>query len=130
MSAAVRKTTILIVEDDPNLRELYRRLLVTAGYAAIAVEDGLDALRLMERQVPSLVVLDLALPRLPGQDVARELRAQAATRHIPIVIVTGTDARDLTATDFPFVLRKPVEPDALLAAVDDGLRRARAQSLA
>lgn len=70
---------ILIVEDDPQLRELYRNALRTAGYGVAAVEDGADALRQIEHSKPALVVLDLALPRVDGRDVHRELKARPDT---------------------------------------------------
>ncbi|OFW14866.1 MAG: hypothetical protein A3H29_14470 [Acidobacteria bacterium RIFCSPLOWO2_02_FULL_67_21] len=117
-----RKATLLVVEDDHALRELYRATLIAAGYAVVAVEDGIDALRYVDGRIPSLIVLDLALPRLAGHDVQRELASRAETRHIPIIVVTGTDTRDLRVTDFDGVLRKPVTTDALVAAVDRGLR--------
>jgi CheY-like chemotaxis protein len=115
---------VLVVEDDAALREVYRQALVAAGYRSVAVEDGFDALSRIELapELPAVVVLDMALPRLDGRDVVRELRAQEGTRHIPILIVTGTDTRDLDAREFYGVLRKPIDPETLVNAVDDCLR--------
>ena len=124
MLPSPRKTTLLVVEDDHALRELYRATLIGAGYAVVAVEDGIDALRYVDGHIPSLIVLDLSLPRLGGHDVQRELASRAETRDIPIIVVTGTDTRDLRVTDFDGVLRKPITTDALVAAVDRGLRTA------
>jgi CheY-like chemotaxis protein len=114
---------ILVVEDDPTLRDLYRTSLTIARYSVTAVEDGLDALRRIESDPPDLIVLDMALPRLGGRDVQQELAAHADTRHIPILVVTGSDTRDLNPADFRCILQKPVTPDALVAAVDDCLLR-------
>ena len=121
-SSAWRK--VLIVEDDPQLREMYRMALRAAGHAVVAVEDGTDALRQIEQAVPDLVVLDLALPRLGGHDVYRELKARPDTQDIPIVVVTGTDLSEAEARDFAFVLRKPCDSDRLVSAVQQCLRRA------
>ena len=77
----------------------------------------------MATRAPHAVVLDLALPRLDGRDVSRELRARADTRDIPIVVVSGTDMRDLDLEDFACVLRKPIHPEALVYAVERCLRR-------
>jgi DNA-binding response OmpR family regulator len=123
-----RKTTVLVVEDDRAMRELFRQVLVSAGYAVVAVEDGIDALRSIEREVPKVVILDLGLPRLGGRDVQRELTAHAETSRIPIVVVTGSDVSDLSSADFACVLRKPISADALVAAVDTCLRQPRSRS--
>jgi two-component system phosphate regulon response regulator PhoB len=120
---------VLIVEDDPQLREMYRMALRAAGYAVIAVEDGADALRQIDQAIPALVVLDLGLPRLAGRDVHRELKARTDTRDIPIVIVTGTDISETDAKDFACVLRKPCDADRLVAAVDQCVRRANGGQL-
>jgi two-component system phosphate regulon response regulator PhoB len=121
-SSAWRK--VLIVEDDPQVREMYRLALRAAGHVVAAVEDGTDALRQIEQAVPALVVLDLALPRLGGHDVYCELKARPDTRDIPIVVVTGTDLSEAEAKDFAYVLRKPCDGDRLVTAVAQCLRRA------
>jgi CheY-like chemotaxis protein len=125
---APHKTTVLVVEDDPDLRALYRTSLTVAGYAVVAVEDGIDALRHIEGSgIPGAVILDLALPRLSGRDVHRELAAHPATSKIPIVVVTGSDISDLNKREFACVLRKPVHVESLLYAVQKclGGRRSR-----
>jgi CheY-like chemotaxis protein len=120
-----RNSTVLVVEDDPTLREFYRTTLTAAGYTVIAVEDGLDALRRIDHRAPQAVVLDLSLPRVDGRDVSRELKARPDTRGIPIIVVSGTDMKDLDPKDFACVLRKPVDPEALIAAIEQCLRTAR-----
>ena len=118
-----RRKTVLIVEDDPQLRELYKTALTMAGFVVVAVADGLDALRRIDAAdpLPSAVVLDMELPRLHGRDVQRELAAHANTRQIPIVVVSGTDTRGLNPSDFACVLRKPIQPEQLVKAIDDCL---------
>jgi two-component system, sensor histidine kinase and response regulator len=115
---------ILVVEDDPDLRVFYRQVLMISGYTVIAVEDGIDALRRIETDPPDLVILDIELPRLGGRDVQQELAAHTATRHIPIVVVSGTDTKTLDPAAFFCILRKPVTAEGLVAAVDECLRRA------
>src|SRR5438128_6461335 len=117
-----RKTIVLVVEDDGNLRQLYRSVLTFAGYIVISVQDGVDALRYVEAESPGLVVLDLGLPRLNGRDVQRELAAHSETQNIPIIVVSG-DPGDINAADFACVLRKPIDPQDLLEAVQRCLRR-------
>ena len=114
---------ILIVEDDPQLRDLYRSALRTAGYVVAAVEDGADALRQIEQSTPALVVLDLSLPRVDGRDVNRELKSRPETRNIPVVVVSGAEISAEDAKDFAWVCRKPCDADRLVSAVDQCLRR-------
>lgn len=117
-----RDAIILVVEDDPELRNLYRAALRSAGYAVFAVDDGIDALEYVEQTMPAAIVLDLGLPRLDGRDVQRELAAQGHTERIPIVVVTG-QTEGINEGDFACVLRKPVEPEALVGAVQNCLDR-------
>src|SRR5687767_14300582 len=101
MPPPAKPVVVLVVEDDPTLRDLYRSALSSSGYAVVAVEDGLDALRAIDGAlVPSAVVLDLELPRLGGRDVYQELRSQAVTSATPVIIVTGSDTSDLNPKDF------------------------------
>ena len=112
------------MEDDRDLREFYRSALAAEGYAVVAVEDGFDALRVIDgATLPTAVVLDLELPRLGGRDVYRELRDHAETSIIPIVIVTGSDTRDLDPAHFACILKKPISADALIQAVRRCIRK-------
>jgi DNA-binding response OmpR family regulator len=122
------QATILLVEDDAELRRFYRTALPAVGYAVVAVEDGLDALEQIETAIPDAVVLDLALPRLSRRDVRRELAAHHATANIPIIVVTGTEADDLDAEEFACVLRKPANIDALITAVGKCITNAKERS--
>jgi CheY-like chemotaxis protein len=125
MLPSVKRVIVLVVEDDKELRELYRSTLTIAGYVVPAVEDGLDALRLIDQGImPSAMVLDMGLPRLGGHDVAREFRAHGETRSIPIVVVTGSDT-DVDEREFACVLRKPLTPQALADAVAKSLDERR-----
>ena len=116
------KGTILVVEDDPQLRTFYRSALMIYDYKVITAADGVEALHRIESDAPDLVVLDLGLPRLSGRDVRRELAAHIITENIPIVVVTG-DTRDLDPTEFTCVLRKPVTTEALIDAVANCLKK-------
>jgi two-component system phosphate regulon response regulator PhoB len=121
----LRGESVLVVEDDPALREMYRSVLRSAGYAVVAVNDGAAALRHVDSWRPSAVVLDLALPHVGGRDVHRELKTRNETRDIPVIVVSGTDMSDLDAAEFASLLPKPIDPDALVRNVEYALRRAR-----
>jgi CheY-like chemotaxis protein len=112
----------LVVEDDPDLRTVYRTALRGAGFVVFAVDDGIDALQYVEQTMPAAVVLDLGLPRLDGRDVQRELASDPATARIPIVVVTGQTTQ-ISEGDFACVLQKPIDPDALVSAVQKCIAR-------
>ncbi len=87
---------VLVVEDDPVLRELERRTLEKAGWRVVVAADGELALAQMERETPRLVVLDLLMPKLDGFAVVEQLKHRPAWREVPVVVVT---AADLTEAD-------------------------------
>jgi len=116
-----RAATVLVVEDDPQLRELYRSVLVGSRYNVSMASDGLAALNMIETRRPDVVVLDLGLPRVSGWDVYRDLRARHETETLPIIIVTANELRDIRRDDIACVLEKPIDPFRLVTAVDDAL---------
>jgi DNA-binding response OmpR family regulator len=115
-----RRNTVLIVEDDADLRRMYRTALAIAGFGVQEAGDGFDALQLLDRDPPDLVVLDLTLPAISGFVVRQEIAASAHTRAIPVVVVTAADVSP-RQLDVPCVLRKPVSPDRLINAVRECL---------
>lgn len=112
---------ILIVEDDVDLRRIFRTALSLAGYEVEATGDGIEALHLIDNRAPDLVVLDLILRSLDGLSIQQELASQAITRSVPIVIVTGSSI-DTDSLDVSCVLHKPVMPDQLVRTVNHCLR--------
>lgn len=111
-----RPQTILVVEDDEDLRRLFRIALSMAGYNVVEAGDGMQALRWIDHSPPDLVILDLLLPRISGLVVQQEIAAHALTRQIPIVIITGS-AIAVDDLQVACVLRKPVSPDRLVETV-------------
>jgi two-component system phosphate regulon response regulator PhoB len=102
-----RKQTILVVEDDPQLRRLYWQALTFEGFHVITAEDGQTALECLDHQLPALVVLDLNVPRISGWDIHRELMSKPETRTIPVIVVTAADPADVV-TQAAALLVKPV----------------------
>ena len=111
-----RKQTILVVEDDQDLRRLFRTALTLAGYEVQEAGDGLEALHKIDHTPPDLVVLDVVLPRMSGLVVQQEIAAHVLTRQIPVVIITGS-AIELGETGATCLLRKPISPDQLVDTV-------------
>jgi len=110
------RQALLIVEDDPDLRRLFRTALALSGFDVREAADGLDALKRIDEGRPDAVVLDLMMPRVDGFAVLDDLVAQTHTRHIPVIVVTAS-AAEVSSINVACVLRKPVQPDALIHAV-------------
>jgi CheY-like chemotaxis protein len=112
------RRTILVVEDDEDLRRMYRAALMLAGFDVRESADGFRALHALDQKpAPSCIVLDLMLPVLSGQAVKHELASSAEMRDIPVLVVTGSDA-DVAHLGATLLLRKPVSPDQLVDAVE------------
>ena len=127
VTAPRRGTTVLVVEDDPTLREFYRTALSSERFNVISVGDGFDALVWLDQHVPDAIVLDLSLVHVDGRDVHHEVRGRAETRHIPIVVVTGRQTTDFDKNERVCVLNKPITAEALVAALTHCLNRRGAQ---
>jgi CheY-like chemotaxis protein len=106
---------ILVVDDEPDLRFIMRRIFERAGHEVVDAGHGAAALACLGESRPDLVVTDMMMPVMNGQELIRRLRADPATAQIPILAVTGNgelagaaDAR----------LAKPYQPDQILAAAN------------
>jgi cyclic di-GMP phosphodiesterase len=112
---------ILLVDDEPALRELLRVTFEGADVAVVEAESGEEALAELARELPDALVLDLRLPGIGGADLCRRLRREEPTSELPIVVLSGGDeadlqrARDAGADE---VIRKPFSPLELLAIVE------------
>jgi signal transduction histidine kinase/CheY-like chemotaxis protein len=92
--------TVLVVDDDPRLRDSIGHMLQEAGYAVLTASDGQEGIELARRHGPGLVMLDLLMPNISGFEVVAALRADAGTRKIPILVLT---AKDLTAAEWAYL---------------------------
>ncbi len=91
---------VLVIEDEPNISEAIRFILTRDGWQVEVEADGLAALERLRAAPPDALILDLMLPDMDGFDVLRRLRAEDATRHVPVLMLTakGQSAdRDLAA---------------------------------
>jgi two-component system phosphate regulon response regulator PhoB len=117
--------TILLVEDDPDIRELVAYKLTRGGFEVVEAADGFAALQAARTRPPDAVILDMGLPRLSGIEVCRELRAAPATAAVPIIMLTGAvrlqeleQAYAAGASDY---LVKPFSPRELQRRVEAAL---------
>jgi DNA-binding response OmpR family regulator len=116
---------VLIVEDDPDVREMLAALLVTEGFYAVAAEDGLEALHLLRAvrhrapQIPCLILLDLMMPRLSGNEFRRAQLGDPTVAAVPVAVMSGAVDLEQRAQSLGAVatLAKPIDCEILLAIV-------------
>jgi CheY-like chemotaxis protein len=118
--------TILVCDDEDSLRELIRAVLGD-GYAYLEARDGDEALEILAREEPEVVILDLMLPRTSGTEVLAAVRADPRLAGLHVVVVSAWShmEREALAAGADRFVAKPFEPDDLVAVVDE-LLRARA----
>lgn len=121
------KMNVLIVEDEADILQLLKYNVESAGFEVSTAEDGYEALSLARRQLPDLVLLDLMIPGLDGFEVCRELKRNAETKHIPIIMLTAKGEEidrivglELGADDY---VVKPFSPRELTLRIRAVLRR-------
>ena len=131
MVAAAQK--ILVVEDEPDIRKLVRYHLAQERYQVVEAEDGEQALKLIQRERPNLVVLDLMLPGLSGQELCKILRNHPDTATLPILMLTAKAGEadkvlglETGADDY---ITKPFSPREMVARVKAILRRAELRTV-
>ena len=112
---------VLVVEDYQDAREMYAAYLQFSGFDVAEAGNGVEAVEKATELLPDIVLMDLALPRMDGWEATRRLKADARTRHIPVVALTGhalaghaDGAREAGCDAF---VTKPCLPDALVAEI-------------
>jgi two-component system phosphate regulon response regulator PhoB len=121
------KATILVVDDEEDIRELLELNLVQAGYKVLSCETGEQALEIAGSKLPTLIILDLMLPGIDGLEVCKKLKSTLKTEHIPIVMLTAKGEEvdivtglELGADDY---ITKPFSGKVLIARVRRILRK-------
>jgi CheY-like chemotaxis protein len=118
---------ILIVEDNEKNRKLVRDTLQFKGYQTVEAENGEDGVRLARERRPALVLMDIQLPGIDGLTALRHLRADPATRAIPVMAVTASamthDRQKILAAGFDGYQTKPIRVKEFLGAVEALLGR-------
>jgi len=122
---------ILVVDDEKDIRNLLRQVLEHAGYQVETAANGREALEMVERSLPDLMLLDIMMPELDGWEVCRQVKSKQKTKHLPVILLTvrnqpldkivGTEV--VGADDY---ITKPFDLDDLLARVEQRLKAASA----
>ena len=99
MSTSAKQTSILVVDDDPEIVTMLSTRLTKRGYKVSTASDGHKAIELAKRELPDLVLLDVMMPGKSGWEVARELKQDPVTQHVKIVMVSaiGEKTNEITA---------------------------------
>jgi two-component system, cell cycle response regulator DivK len=120
---------VLVVEDYQDAREMYAAYLQFSGYRVAEATNGYEAIELAQRLRPDIILMDLALPKMDGWEATRRLKADARTRQIPIVALTGHalagHAEGARAAGCDAFVTKPCLPDALVAEIKRMLAASR-----
>jgi twitching motility two-component system response regulator PilH len=126
---APKDALVLVVDDSRTIVVALQRMLESDGYASVPAFDGVQAVELARRRLPDLILMDIVMPRMNGFEAMRALTADPQTRHVPVVMVSGTEnpsdrmwGAKLGAKAF---LAKPIAREQLLAKVGTVLALSR-----
>lgn len=112
------RANVLVVDDDPMVQQLLKRQLEAEGFEVLVAADGMEGLKMARKHRPSLILLDVHLPKLDGWHVLAQLKADIALSYIPVVIISIEEQRargfSLGACEY---LVKPIEPERLVSVV-------------
>jgi CheY-like chemotaxis protein len=113
-----RSRTVLVVDDDPVVHEVLSATLTKEGYRLLHASDGAEALELMRKSPPDIVTLDVMMPKIDGWSVLGIMKSEAALQHIPVIMLTIVDDRNLGyslgASEF---MTKPIDRARLVGLI-------------
>jgi len=119
-----KKPVVLAVDDTPENLDVVKGLL-TPKFIVKAAVNGMMALKIVEKQPPDLILLDIRMPQMDGFEVCRKLKANTVSADIPVIFLTGESNAesevDALAAGAVGYITKPINPDTLLAKIDDCL---------
>jgi DNA-binding response OmpR family regulator len=118
--------TLMIVDDDPQLMRVLSMFFDLEGYHVIQARHGREALDLLQEYSPDLILLDLMMPEVGGEEVVRQIRANRKLSHLPVVIFTAAETRaeELMAAGATYFIAKPFSLDGLRDTVEEAIRSA------
>jgi DNA-binding response OmpR family regulator len=127
MATTDDRQTVLVADDDDDIRLLVAYRMEKAGYAVLQARDGQEAVSLALEHRPDLAILDVMMPRLDGYEATRQLRAREETKRIPVILLTARAQEDDVQRGFEAgaddYIRKPFSPQELRARVQAILGR-------
>lgn len=125
--AVPTQKTIMVVDDSVTVRKVMTRFLEREGYNVITAKDGVDALQMLQEEIPDLMLLDIEMPRMDGFEVAKNIRSTSRLRHLPIIMITSRTgdkhrqhALSIGVNEY---LGKPYQEDVLLQTMESLLTK-------
>jgi DNA-binding NarL/FixJ family response regulator len=126
--AGLAAKKLLLVDDDPNLVLLVKDYLELRGYEVMTAEHGRDALRILERQIPNMIICDVMMPEMDGYSFVKFVREDPRTNYIPVLFLSAKgqiqDRVTGLNTGADVYMVKPFEPDELIAQIEASLKQA------
>ncbi len=120
-AASEQAPLIMVVDDSLTMRKITSRLLQRAGYRVITAKDGVEALELLQDEMPAVMLLDIEMPNLDGYEVVRAVRANSRLSHLPIIMITSRTAdkhrQYALKLGVNHYMGKPFDEEELLAAI-------------
>jgi DNA-binding NarL/FixJ family response regulator len=127
-STATENDTLLLIDDDPNLVLLVKDYLELRGYLVITAKNGRDALKVLEKELPRLIICDVMMPEMDGYTFVKKVRDNPQTSWLPILFLSAKgQIQDRVAglsNGADVYMVKPFEPDELVAQIDASLKQA------
>jgi DNA-binding response OmpR family regulator len=124
------KPNILIIEDDEYSREALEHLLKAEGYETQSAPDAVSGYRAARRSSPDVIVVDLRLPDIDGEQLIKKFRSHRSLRQVPIVVITGYSCQNLTSSEelrADVCLTKPAAFEDVIQAISNLARAGRAE---
>jgi DNA-binding NarL/FixJ family response regulator len=126
--AGLPSKKLLLVDDDPNLVLLVKDYLELRGYEVMTAEHGRDALRVLEKQIPNMIICDVMMPEMDGYSFVKYVRDDPRTNYIPVLFLSAKgqiqDRVTGLNTGADVYMVKPFEPDELIAQIEASLKQA------
>ena len=109
---------ILVVDDEIDIAESIASLLESEGYICLVVNDGAEALKKLETEIPDLLIIDVMMPIVTGTEVVKEIRKQSKLKNLPILLMSASkEPSALGDMKWDNFLRKPFDIDELISEV-------------
>lgn len=111
------RKTVLVVDDESDIRAFLSDLLKDEGYDVLTAEDGVEAMETIAKGPPDLILLDLLMPRETGTDLYRRIHQKKELKEIPVIVISGLPGRHLAVGKTVPVFDKPIDEKGLIEEV-------------